>query len=547
MTAAPVLSIRGLTVPLPPGSSRAHAVRGVDLDVAPGEIVCVMGESGSGKSITAFSVVGLLPAGLRPSAGEIRLKGESLLDAAPKRMRALRGAALGMIFQEPTTALNPRMTVGSQIAEVIRQHEPARRDVKAALLRALAEVQLPEPELIRHSYPHQLSGGQRQRVMIAMALVLGPALLIADEPTTALDVTTQSQILHLIRSLQASHGTGILFITHDFGVAAEIADRVVVMKDGEIVETGQTADVIRRPRHPHTRALVEAVPRIAFSAPRPIAGAPVLQARELSKTYTSPGLFRAGRTTRAVAGIDLAIRPGEIVGVIGESGSGKSSLARCIARLIEPSAGAIEVGGERVEHLSGTRLKPFRRKVQIIFQDPYRSLNPRRLLRESLIEGPMNFGVPRSEALEQALAILRLVGLGENALGRYPHEFSGGQRQRLCIARALLVRPSLLIADEAVSALDVSVQAQVLRLLADLRERLRLSILFITHDLRVAAQLCDRIVVMQQGRVVESGPVRDVFTAPADPYTKLLLASLPGTAMLGGDHPAAAARDGAPA
>jgi peptide/nickel transport system ATP-binding protein len=392
-------------------------------------------------------------------------------------------------------------------------------------------VQLPDPERMIASYPHQLSGGQRQRIMIAMALVLEPALLIADEPTTALDVTTQAQILTLIRELQRAHGTGVLFIRHDFGVVAEIADRVAVLRGGELVEVGVTRDVLSEPKHEYTRMLIAAVPSLV-PRHRDVVTAPVVLATsDMSKTYSQPGWFgRPRHAVVAAADVTLSIRQGETLGIVGESGSGKSTVARCIARLIEPSGGRIVIGDTDFATISRAQLHALRRRVQIVFQDPYRSLNPRRTVGQAIVEGPMNYGVPADDALNRARTLMDLVRLEPKSLDRFPHQFSGGQRQRICIARALAMEPSLLIADEAVSALDVSVQAQVLALLDEIRQRLNLAMLFITHDLRVAAQVCDRVAVMSNGRIVEYGPVREVFANPRNDYTRSLLAAAPGRA-----------------
>jgi peptide/nickel transport system ATP-binding protein len=534
MTATtPVLQIRGLTVRLPASGDRANAIETIDLEIFPREIVCVVGESGSGKSVTAFSVMGLLPKGqLVPTAGEILLQGEDLLKATPQRLRELRGSRMSMIFQEPMTALNPVIPVGDQIAEVIETHGAAAGAARERrIIELLAAVRLPEPERLRHAYPHQLSGGQRQRIMIAMALALEPALIIADEPTTALDVTTQAQILRLIKSIQAEHQSGVLFITHDFGVVAEIADRVAVMKDGVLVETGRTADVLARPLHPYTRMLIAAVPSVAPKARPPVGATPVVLATsELTKVYSSGGWLQASRQVRAADGVSLTIRRGETLGIVGESGSGKSTVARCVARLIDPTSGSITLDGREIATLSARRLRRHRQRIQIIFQDPYRSLNPRRTVGKSIVEGPMNFGVKRAEAWARARALLELVGIDASAIDRYPHQFSGGQRQRICIARALAMEPALLIADEAVSALDVSVQAQVMDLLDDVKRRFDLAMLFITHDLRVAAQVCDSVAVMLKGKVVEYGSAAEIFAAPRHEYTRALFDAAPGRA-----------------
>ncbi|MEO8558083.1 MAG: ABC transporter ATP-binding protein [Rhodospirillales bacterium] len=526
----PVLSIKDLSVSLPAGADRRNAVSRVNLDINPGEILCIVGESGSGKSVTAQAVMGLLPKKQLLPTGEIRLEGEELLSAGQTRLQALRGSRMAMIFQEPMTALNPVMTVGKQIAEVFEMHtklSPADRAVRARKL--MESVHLPEPERMLHAYPHQLSGGQRQRIMIAMALALDPVLLVADEPTTALDVTTQAQILKLIRELQRQHGTAVMFITHDFGVVAEIADRVAVMKSGEIVETGTMADVLTKPQHPYTKMLIAAVPSVVPKHRDVVVSSEVvLSTDHLTKIYAGGGFFQKQRPVRAVSDVALTVRRGETLGIVGESGSGKSTVARCIARLIDPSEGSVKLIGEEIATLSASALRPYRRRIQIVFQDPYRSLNPRRTIGKSLIEGARNFGVSDKEAWSRAHELLRLVGIDPSAVDRYPHQFSGGQRQRICIARALIVEPEVLIADEAVSALDVSVQAQVLRLLDDIRQRFNLAMLFITHDLRVAAQICDRVAVMHRGVIVEMDSAQRIFTDPQHAYTRALFDAAPG-------------------
>jgi len=526
----PVLEVRDLTVSLPPGADRAYAVEKVSFTVNPGEIVCLVGESGSGKSVIAFTVMGLLAKALKPTGGEILLEGENVLAASEERLRDLRCTRMSMIFQEPMTALNPVMTCGEQIDEVLRTHtklDPMAR--RAKIIGILARVKLPEPERIYASYPHQLSGGQRQRIMIAMALVLDPVLLIADEPTTALDVTTQAEILKLIAELQASQGTGVLFITHDFGVVAEIAHKVAVLRWGELVEVGPTEQILSRPHEGYTKMLISSVPSIV-----PIHrgvrrdNETVLRTDKLGKTYSGKSFFQKARVVKAAVDVDLDIRKGETLGIVGESGSGKSTVARCIARLIDPTEGKVYLGDTEIATISASRLRPHRRKVQIVFQDPYRSMNPRITVGDSIIEGPMNFGLGRNEAMARARKLMETVRLDPNSLDRYPHQFSGGQRQRICIARALAMEPELLIADEAVSALDVSVQKQVLQLLDEIRQRLNLAVLFITHDLRVAAQICDYVAVMSQGRVVEYGSAEQVFGSPKDDYTKALFAAAPG-------------------
>ena len=526
----PVLDVRGLTIALPEGSDRAEAVSGASFSVRRGEILCLVGESGSGKSVIGQAVMGLLPNTLPVTGGEIVLEGENVAHAGRERLRELRATRMSMIFQEPMTALNPVMTCGDQIDEVLREHTQLtpeqRRDRILAIVR---EVALPEPERIIASYPHQLSGGQRQRIMIAMALVLEPALLIADEPTTALDVTTQAQILALIQDLQQRHGMGVLFITHDFGVVAEIAHRVAVLRLGKLVELGEKDAVLKRPQHAYTKMLIGAVPSLQTHG-RATEGAsdPVLRTVGLCKTYYDRGWFGRRREVHAAKDVSIEIRRGQTLGIVGESGSGKSTVARCIIRLIDPTAGEILLHGQDIARMSAAELRPLRRRVQIVFQDPYRSLNPRRTVLEAIIEGPVNYGVRRDKAIERARQLMELVRMDPASLNRYPHQFSGGQRQRICIARALAQEPELLIADEAVSALDVSVQAQVLDLLEDIRNRLNLAMLFITHDLRVAAQVCDYVAVMSQGRIVEHGPAAQVFGAPRHEYTRALFEAAPG-------------------
>ncbi len=527
---APVLSVHDLTVALPPGADRSNAVEHISFEVAPGKIVCLVGESGSGKSVIASAVMGLLPDELKPIAGSIALQGEQLIGATQARLRRLRGTAMAMVFQEPMTALNPVMTCGAQVDEMLAQHvsmKAAERRVK--ILDIFERVKLPEPERIFASYPHQLSGGQRQRIVIAMALILKPALLICDEPTTALDVTTQAEILKLILELQRENGTAVLFITHDFGVVAEIADDVVVLQLGSMVEKGLKSDVLSRPRQPYTRMLLAAVPELSAPQRLPVVEAtPLLDVRNLCKTYQSGTWPGKRRVVHAVRDVSLSVRPGETVGIVGESGSGKSTVARCIARLIDPTSGDIFSGSQSFAKASGHYLSPLRRLVQVIFQDPYRSLNPRQTVGASIIEGPLNFGIPYQQAWAQAEELMDLVRLKPDALRRYPSEFSGGQRQRISIARALACEPKVLIADEAVSALDVSVQAQILKLLEDIQRRLAIGILFITHDLRVASQICDRVIVMNQGEIVEHGQVEQVFFSPRHAYTEKLLSAAPG-------------------
>jgi len=526
----PVLRITDLQVALPPGADRGHAVRGVTLAIPAGKTLCVVGESGSGKSVMATTVMGLLPREVRVSGGEVMLKGESLLAAGPARLRQLRGQAMGMVFQEPMTALNPVMGCGDQVDELLRTHTrwgAAQR--KAEILRVFERVKLPEPDRIYRSFPHQLSGGQRQRIVIAMAVILKPALLICDEPTTALDVTTQKEILSLIAELQREQGAAVLFITHDMGVVAEIADEVLVMNQGLPVEIGPRDQVLKAPREDYTRMLLAAVPSIV---PPPARSEPTGPARlagqAVSKTYSSRDWMGRERSTYALQEAAVAVRAGETVGIVGESGSGKSTFARCLIRLIDPSAGQIQWGHTEVASLAEARLRVLRHRVQVVFQDPNRSLNPRLRVGQSLIEGAMNFGATRAVADERAAQLMDRVRLPREGLQRYPSQFSGGQRQRLAIARALACQPHVLVADEAVSALDVSVQAQILKLLREIQDEFGLGLLFITHDLRVAAQLCDRVIVMHQGRIVEQGATAQLYAAPQHDYTRKLFAAAPG-------------------
>ncbi len=521
-----LLAVRDLTIALPPGADRPHAVSDVSFTLNAGEVLCIVGESGSGKSVSAGAIMRLLPSALRREQGRIDFEGQDLLALPEPAMRSLRGAHLGMIFQEPMTALNPLMRVGDQIAEVLAVHNAG--GARDRVPELLAAVNLPDPALLARSWPHLLSGGQRQRVMIAMALALEPTLLIADEPTTALDVTTQMQILRLIKDIQRRRVMGVLFITHDFGVVAEIADRVAVMQEGRIVEAGDVSQVLNAPQHPYTRALIAAVPH-RMAAHIPAEGRPVLEVVGVRKTFRrGAGLFGGGTAVQAVADADFVLRKGETLGLVGESGSGKSTLARCVVRLVQPDEGAVRFHDTNLARLDRRAWRPFRKRIQMVFQDPFASLNPRRRVSEIIADGPIAAGTPRTEALRRVHELLALVQLDPSAADRFPHEFSGGQRQRIGIARALAMDPELLIADEPVSALDVSVQAQVLDLLEELRQRLSLTMLFITHDLRVAAQICSRIAVMQHGRIVEQGETAQVFNAPRHPYTQSILDSIPG-------------------
>ncbi|QPF86235.1 ABC transporter ATP-binding protein [Bradyrhizobium genosp. L] len=531
MSAASVVSIKNLKLALPPGSDRPYAVDDVSFDLTPGKILCVVGESGSGKSMCAHALLGLLPDTIIREAGTIAYEGKNLLTLDDTGWLALRGRHIAMVFQEPMTALNPLMRIGDQIAEMFEAHNlltPKARQQKA--LQLLREVGLPDPERSMRAYPHQLSGGQRQRAMIAMALALEPAVLVADEPTTALDVTTQAQILELIRDLQRRRNMAVMFITHDFGVVSDIADRVVVLQHGKVVEQGAADDVLRRPQHQYTRALLAAVPSMQPPPRAPLTDrARAVEVVGLDKTYVSGGgWLQPERRVRAANQVNFDILKGETVGLVGESGSGKSSVARLVMRLIEPDQGTVRLGDTDFTRIAGRALRKERSRIQMIFQDPFASLNPRRKVGHIIADGPIAHGTTPAAAHKRATELLGMVGLNAGAMERYPHEFSGGQRQRIGIARALALEPEIIVADEAVSALDVSVQAQVLNLLEDLKARLGLSMLFITHDLRVAAQICDRIAVMQRGAIVELKQTAALFSAPEHAYTRELLAAVPG-------------------
>lgn len=523
-----VLEVENLIVGLPGGTA---VLRGVSFDIRRGETVCLVGESGSGKSVTSLTAMGLLPKdALLVKSGAIRLDDNDLLKLSVAEMKKMRATRISMIFQEPMTALNPVMRVGEQITEVLDIHTSLSAEAKRAkVINIMEQVHLPDVERIYQSYPHQLSGGQRQRIMIAMALILEPAVLIADEPTTALDVTTQKQILSLIAELQEKHGTAVLFITHDMGVVAEIADRVCVMRNGEIVERGTIRDVLSSPQQQYTKDLLGSVPSlIPRLARKPQGREAVIRVRDLGMTYRSGGIFSTKPGVKASYEVNFELQPGRTLGIVGESGSGKTTVARSIMRLIEPTEGEIVVDGKDIAHLSKRDMKPFRKKLQVVFQDPFRSLNPRWTIEQSLTEGPVNYGVPYKEAVAEAKRLLKIVSLPEDSLKRYPHQFSGGQRQRIAIARAVALRPDILVADEAVSALDVSVQAQVLELLAELQKATGIAIIFITHDLRVAAQICDEVLVMKRGKVVEQGDAADVLGNPSHEYTRSLIEAAPG-------------------
>jgi peptide/nickel transport system ATP-binding protein len=520
-----LLAIEGLSLAI----HRHPVLRDVAMAADAGDVLGVIGESGSGKSMTAFAVIGLLPPGSEV-AGRVLLAGTDLLQRTEAEMCAVRGRDIGMIFQEPMTALNPLQTIGDQVAETVRVHGGATRAEARAVARAtLDRVGLPAARFPLSRYPHELSGGQRQRVVIAMAIALRPNLLIADEPTTALDVTTQAQILELLRRLVDEDGMALMLITHDLAVVADVADRLAIMRAGEVVEAGPTADVLREMHHPYTRALFAASSHQPDRLAR-LARAPLLQVDGLVREYPGArhGLLRRDPPFRAVRGVSFTLHHGESLGLVGESGCGKSTLTRAILGLEPLQGGSVKIEGEEVragEHMP----RALRAKMQVVFQDPYGSFDPRhrvaRLVTEPfhLLDRPPS-GPARREAVAEALTD---VGLAPTDAGKFIHEFSGGQRQRIAIARALIIRPRLIILDEAVSALDVRVRAQILDLLAGLSTRYGLGYLFITHDLTVVRAITDRVMVMQAGEIVESGPTRAVFDAPQHPYTRALLDAAP--------------------
>ena len=526
---APLLSVQDLHVRFRTSEIDIAAVKGVSFDVAPGETVALVGESGSGKSVTALSVLKLLP--YPPAShpgGKVLFKGEDLMAADERAMRAVRGNAISMIFQEPMSSLNPLHTVERQIGEILSVHRGLGREkARARTLELLSEVGIPDPQSRLASFPHQLSGGQRQRVMIAMALANEPDLLIADEPTTALDVTVQAQILALLRSLQHKRGMAILFITHDLGIVRRFADRVCVMTNGEIVEAGPTADVLGDPQHPYTKRLLAAAP--SGSPPRadPDA-APLVEARDLKVWFPiRRGVFRrvVGHV-KAVDGVDLAVREGQTLGVVGESGSGKTTLGRALLRLIS-SDGHIGFVGRELQGLSWKDMRPLRKDLQIVFQDPFGSLSPRMSVGDIVAEGlavhqPSLSLEERDARVVQALGE---VGIDPAARFRYPHEYSGGQRQRIAIARAMILNPKFVVLDEPTSALDMSVQAQVVDLLRELQARYRLAYLFISHDLKVVRALANEVLIMRHGKVVEHGPADTIFAQPETPYTRELISA----------------------
>ncbi|MGD8912635.1 MAG: ABC transporter ATP-binding protein [Candidatus Thiodiazotropha sp.] len=537
-----LLSVKQLQTWFQHQEKTIKAVDEVSFDIARGETFCLVGESGSGKSITALSIMQLLPkSNLQRHSGEIHFhaRDEAPVDLAglsETRMRQVRGGRIAMIFQEPMSSLNPVFTIGEQILEAVKLHFPELSEGEAwqRVMESLEAVQLPDPQNRVHSYPHQLSGGQRQRVMIAMAMACEPDLLIADEPTTALDVTVQREILRLMKALQERTEMAILFITHDFGVVSQIADRVGVMQRGKLVETGVTEQIIHRPGHPYTQALIAALPEnLARSQPHESHQdqVPLIKLSQLEIHFpVRKGLLRRiVDQVRAVDGVDLEIPRGEILALVGESGSGKTTLGRGILRLTEPTAGRVAFDDTDITEMNRSQLRRFRRHMQIIFQDPISSLNPRLSIAAILTEPMKVHGIGENQEarIEIARDLLDQVQMEEDALWRYPHEFSGGQRQRIGIARALSLNPSFIVCDEITSALDVSVQAEILRMLLDLRTKRGLTLLFITHNIGVVEYVSDRTAVMYQGKIVEEGRTEDIVNRPSNPYTQQLIAAVP--------------------
>ncbi|ADP12080.1 Putative ABC transporter ATP-binding protein [Erwinia sp. Ejp617] len=555
-----VLSVRDLSVSFTREGQHIQAVKNLSLDVHAGETLAIVGESGSGKSVTSLALMRLVEQGggtLDSGSIWFHRRQQPPVDLATltqSQLRRIRGADMAMIFQEPMTSLNPVFSVGEQIAESIRLHQGKNHAGALAEARRMLDlVRIPEAKNVLSRYPHQLSGGMRQRVMIAMALSCRPALLIADEPTTALDVTIQAQILQLIRVLQKEMQMGVIFITHDMGVVAEMADRVQVMYRGDVVESGSVEAIFSRPQQPYTRALLAAVPKLGEMAGRDLPAkfpltdtgvtatevpqdtvdrqkAPILQVRDLVTRFDiRSGIFnRVKRRVHAVEKVSFDLRAGETLALVGESGCGKSTTGRSLLRLVASQGGSITFNGQRIDRLSGPALSHVRRDIQFIFQDPYASLDPRLTVGYSIMEPLLIHGIARGQEAEQRVAsLLERVGLLAEHARRYPHEFSGGQRQRICIARALALNPKVVIADEAVSALDVSVQAQIINLMLDLQREFGIAFLFISHDMAVVERISHRVAVMYLGQIVEIGPRQAVFEHPQHPYTRKLMASVP--------------------
>jgi peptide/nickel transport system ATP-binding protein len=524
-----ILEARNVAVSFKVEGGVVDAVKNMNFALRKGETIAIVGESGSGKSVTARAVMRLLSKRATVAKGAtIIMRGQDVLKLSEKEMRKLRGSRVSMIFQEPMSSLNPVYTVGSQICEVLHIHNRiSRRDAQAKALELLREVQIPDPESRLKQYPHQLSGGQRQRVMIAMALANRPDILIADEPTTALDVTVQAQILNLIKALKEKYGMAVILITHDLTVVRQFADRVYVMQHGEVKEHNTTKALFENPKHPYTQRLLSSDPK---GVAQPLTGeqASILTGKNVRITYTlkKGGLFNATyHPLQAVDGLSLDLKRGETLGLVGESGSGKTTFGQALIRLLNPQEGEITFDGKRIEKLDRAGLRPFRSRMQIVFQDPFSSMNPRMNVRQIIEEGLIvnSIGKGNADRLERVKKALTDSGMPANILQRFPHEFSGGQRQRLAIARAIAMEPEFIMLDEPTSALDLSVQAQIIELLRSLQRERGLSYLFISHDLKVVRALCHRVIVMQHGKIVEQGPVAHVLTHPETEYTKRLV------------------------
>ncbi|MDX6608871.1 MAG: peptide/nickel transport system ATP-binding protein ddpF [Solirubrobacterales bacterium] len=533
--AAPLLSVSDLRVSFATQSGRVRAVDGVSFELSPGEVLAIVGESGSGKSVTAQTILGLTRSPNAEIVGSAWIGKQELLKASERELRAVRGARIGMVFQDPMTSFNPVYKIGWQVAEAIRAHSSGTsgREARKRAIELLDSVGIPKAGQRIDDYPHQFSGGMRQRAMIAMALALEPEVLIADEPTTALDVTVQAQILALLERLNRERGLATILITHDLGVVAEVADRVLVMHEGVIVERGSLDEIFYSPTDPYTRELLDAVLRL--DAPPPLRprreSEPLLEVADLIKHFpVKRGLLfnREVDKVRAVDGVSFSVRQGETLGLVGESGSGKSTLSRTILQLLAPSSGSVRFEGREIAGLSRRQMQPLRRQMQMVFQDPYASLNPRKRIGQIVGEPLRLQGESRGAELRREVqGLLDRVGLSAEHYDRFPHEFSGGQRQRIGIARALALRPKLIVADEPVSALDVSIRAQILDLLSELQAEFGLTYIFVAHDIGVVRHVSDRIAVMHRGKIVEEGPADEVCERPKDAYTKQLLAAVP--------------------
>ena len=531
-----LLDVKDLKVRFAAENYSVQAVDGVDFRIQQGETFALLGESGSGKSVTALSITRLLPK-TAESAGTILFNGTDLLTLSNKKMRGFRGRRIAMIFQEPQTSLNPALTVGKQVGETLAQHRNlSGRAQRKRVIELLEAVEIPDPAQRMDEYPHQFSGGMKQRVMLAMALAGEPDLLIADEPTTALDVTTQARILALLKKIQRDTGMAMLFITHDLAVASQVADRVAVMNKGKLVETASTRRFFSQPQHPYSKILFDSLPDASKNRARdagemPLQAEPMLRVSELKVHFpVQTGFFgRPAGYLRAVDGVSLELAQGRTLAVVGESGSGKTTLGKGILQLLKPAGGAVFLTGDNLSDLSASQLRQRRTDMQVVFQDPFSSMNPQMMVKDIIEEGMLSLGAEKNSRVRQALVdeLLDQVGLEPDFKYRYPHEFSGGQRQRICIARALAVRPKLLICDEPTSALDVTVQARILELLASLQEELGLAYLFITHNISVVASFAHYVAVMYQGRIVEQGVTGSVLTAPQHEYTQALLSAVP--------------------